>query len=133
MRRLLLVFILLISTSFAGLKEDDISNIENNTWGTYSGLDEFDITIDVFYLANWESYDYETESYSQSIQIFRNGTGYYDTFIILQLDYSMLGEDSDGFTVRFKIGNKVYNKEATTKNIGTRLTLRFSDDIYIKC
>ena len=130
MKRFILAFLLIMSALFAELKEDDIRAVENNSWGAYLSQDEFDSSIDVFYLANWESHDYEMESYSQSIQIFRNGTGYYDTFIILQLDYSMLGEDSDGFTVRFKIGNKVYNKEATTKNIGTRLTLRFSDDIY---
>lgn len=130
MKRLILIFMLLLSTLFAELKEDNFKTTANNTWGIYASHDEFlDPTTD-YYLANWEIKD-RGEKFWQSVQIFRDGVGYYDTFMILQLDDNMVGLDSNFMTIKFKIDGKTYEDEVTIiKKIGSRLFVNFTGDIY---
>lgn len=130
MKRFILVFLLIMSTLFAELKEDNIKTLANNSWGTFASYDEFlDPTTD-YYLANWEIKD-RGEKFWQSVEIFREGSGFYDTFMILQLDEDMEGLDSNFITIKFKIDGKTYEDEVTIiKKIGSRLFINFTGDIY---
>lgn len=127
MKRFILIFLLLLSTVFAELKEDNMKIVANNNWGIIACVDEFGDTNTEYYLMNREKQD----DFEQSVQIFRDGSGFYDTFMILQLDYDMVGLDSNFITIKFKIGNTVYEDEvAIIKKFSTRLFINFTGDTY---